>query len=215
MVASMLLVVLTAISGLAAAPTELLGQQPGSAYSAFVEQQVRADRARVVGPSCAGLTLTALPRDRVGGNYIPPDIVADSATGTAMIEHVRASGCGRISRHNILIYRQHSGGWRAIALLPGASLASPTLQRDTLSTATRAITQLSTDIPCPPGSTLPQRLRVGEIVMVTPPARGGTWVERIPIRYCGVDRSMQVTYTPTPDGAADYALRPLFAMPRQ
>ena len=178
-----------------------------------MQQQVTLDRVRVAGAACRSLVFQEIERNRTGANNIPEDIRNASVTGDVIIEHVRVTGCGRVSRHNLMIFRGRSGGWTAVALVPGASLASPVLQRDSYTAAVRAVIQLSPDAPCPPGSDITQRLRFGEIILVSAP-RGGVWVERIPLRYCGLDRSMQVTYTLTPDGGADYALRPLFPMNR-
>ena len=206
-------VVLAAITGLLAPPADIRGSQTPEAYAALVQQQVTLDRVRVAGAACRSLVFQEIERNRTGANNIPEDIRNASVTGDVIIEHVRVTGCGRVSRHNLMIFRGRSGGWTAVALVPGASLASPVLQRDSYTAAVRAVIQLSPDAPCPPGSDITQRLRFGEIILVSAP-RGGVWVERIPLRYCGLDRSMQVTYTLTPDGGADYALRPLFPMNR-
>lgn len=202
-------IVLAAIAGLTAAPPEFLGQQGAASYGSFLEAQVRLDRVRVAG-ACAAITSRWQGRDRAGGNNIPPDLVAASATGDVVIEHVSVTGCGRTTRHNLIVYRQRSGGWMSVALPGGNSLASPVLTRDTMTAAVRAVVQLSPNAPCPTNSTLVQRFRFGEIRLVSPPNHG-VWSEMIPLQYCGVDRSMQVTYTSTPDGGADYSLRPLFA----
>lgn len=204
--------VLAVINGLLAPPADIRGAQTPAAYGAFIQQQVTLDRNRIAAP-CPGLVFQEIERNRTGGNNIPEDIRNASATGDVIIEHVRVTGCGRVSRHNLMVFRQRSGGWTAVALVPGASLASPVLQRDSYTAAVRAVIQLSPDAPCPRGSDITQRLRFGEIVLVSAP-RGGVWVERIPLTYCGLNRSMQVTYTLTPDGGADYALRPLFPMDR-
>ena len=201
-------VMATATGGdLANPPPDILGNRTSQAYVAFIEQQLAADRRRVARQPCAQLTRRWAGRDRTGGNNIPADVRSASATGDVVIEHVVVAGCGRTSRHNLMIYRQRSGGWMAVALPPGASLASPTLQRDTLSTAIRAVVQLSPNAPCPPNSEIAGRVVLGEIQVIRPPS-GGRWTERLPIRYCGLDRTMTATFTLTSDGGADFALQP-------
>jgi hypothetical protein len=200
-----------AAGGIPTPPADILGGHSASAYTRFVDAQLLADRNRLA-PPCRALRRAHTSRDRTGGNNVPADMLAQSATRDVLIEHLSVTGCGRTTRHNLMVYRVRTGGWRALALLPGNSLASPVLQRDTLTMALRATVQLSPNAPCPPDSTTEQRMRLGEIQLVRPPTRvGAPWTERINITYCGLERPFEATFTPTPrDGGTDYALRPLF-----
>lgn len=202
------LAILALVAGLAALPADISGRMSGPDYNAFLQRSAVADHVRTTGVACNSPTLRWLGRDRIGGDHIPPEVSRASVTHDVVIEHVQVSGCGRSQRHNLMVYRQANNQLTATALPTGASQATPTLQRDSFSAAVRIAVGMSRDAVCPAGRTLAENFRFGDITLERPRRGNGPWAERMPIQYCGLNRTVVVTYTPSPNGGTDWDIRP-------
>jgi hypothetical protein len=83
-----------------------------------------------------------------------------------------------------------------VAGLPGTGRAALILTRDALPTALMVASMPS---PCGDKPLGPELVKWGEARITSPTDAQGSWTELWPMTMCGQDRSVSVTFTPTPD----------------
>lgn len=195
-----------AIQDLAARPADIATAAEAPAYAQSVRATALAlaalrngNRPCPDGTVVASLGVTPMgPAAKVLGVKSGDPVAADAAVYK---EHVHVTGCGTLQRKdNVLVMRQKAGGWLALPMLPGDSLVTPVQQHDAVQSAVQ-ITQLAEPRPvCGPG-VAPYRLEDTFVVDASQRDKG-TWTERWVQRACGEDRSVEVFFTPRPDGKA-------------
>jgi hypothetical protein len=185
-----LLLMVAAVSALGPRPPWLTGRNV-PAYAAWLHARtLTADQAFGAPPCPAASTLS------LGGRALGPGEAAPGPgrqAGPVYLERVRFTGCGRIVTHNLQVARLPRGGWDAVAVLPGASRATPRQQTDAMQPMAAAALNGAPALPCS-GSQALRSLSHGEVRVVS--AAGDAWTERWPLVMCGRDRTVEVTFRP-------------------
>ena len=193
----MLLVVAMAAAAVAGSPARPAALTGGNApaYAAWLQQRALvADRAFGAAP-CP----TATVKWVTGRPLRADEIAAWSGTRQALVgpiwfERMRLSGCGRSMVHNFQVARLRRGGWEAMGALPGEALSTPRQQTEQMQSLAGVILNGTPALPCRSSEAL-RTMTHGEVRVVSA-AGQGMWTERWPIRACGVDRTVEVTFAP-------------------
>lgn len=193
--------------GLGDRPVDLTGPDP-VAYSHWLAGSALAQQAQL-GGACADAQVKA------GGAWQMPEPLvamwpklAAARRGPVLVEHLQVTGCGRTTEQNVLVARQASGDWLGIPLLPGQSRTDPVLQMDVLRAAMKVAASSPPAVVCSPEEQA-RTVHSEEVKVVAAPNAKGIWVERWPLRLCGSDRPLTITFTPAATaGATDFNVRP-------
>ncbi|HWW25290.1 MAG TPA: hypothetical protein VNZ85_05260 [Caulobacter sp.] len=183
------------------------GAQAGSdgqaAYSALLAQRALAADA-VNYPACPNASVTSVAGLDLGEASFPSSIATKLGVTPLLQERVRIDGCGRSTIQNLTVLRGPDQKLMMIAGLPGRGRAALILTRDALPTA---LMIANTDKPCGDKQLAPELAKWGEVIITSPTDTQGVWTELWPLRLCGQDRSVSVTFTPTPDiGGTSYSV---------
>ena len=170
-------------------------------YSAWLAKAAADHDAAAAGSACPQATVTSVSAKVVARNEMPDKLSAEPAPGFS--ERVRVDGCGRAVTHNILVFRTRTGVGNFI-LLPGETLTSPRLMADVAAAAPGVIPEVGKGA-CPDPKTAFTGVW-GETTVLSQPDAAGAWVERWPLKVCGVDRPIVVTFTPRTDGGTDFSV---------
>ena len=134
--------------------------------------------------------------------HFPEKIILRPAAvpdGTAAIEHIRVTGCGKTYRLNFLGRYVEPHMMPVVNMMvPGHSLATPGIQARVdadVANLAQADRRTRPDIKC---GMVPL---VYDVRVVTPPVAGGAWREQWDSYYCEASQTTEVTFTPTPDGS--------------
>lgn len=166
-----------------------------AAYSAMLhDKAIAADATN--NPACPGATVTSLAGIPFDDASFPSAVAAKSNVTPLLHERVRISGCGRTSIQNLTVLRTADQQLLMIASLPGMSHSGLILQRDAFVTA---LTVANIPSPCGDTPLSPEVAKWGEVSVTSAPDANGAWTELWPLRLCGQDRSISVTFTPTPE----------------
>ena len=191
----MLLLLAAVVAALPPRPAALTGGE-SAAYAAWLHQRTLvADRAFGAAPCPA-----AAVRSLAGRALAPSEAAAWSGTRQALagplyLERVRLAGCGRSTVHNFQVSRLRRGGWEAMGALPGETLSTPRQQTELMTSLAGAVLNGRPPLPCRTSEAL-RSMTHGEARVVRPPDAAGVWTERWPIRVCGVDRTVEITFAP-------------------
>ena len=184
---------LALVAALAPRPAALTAGD-ARAYGAWLHQRTLvADRA-FGGAPCPAAEVRSL-----GGRPLAGDEVAiwsgarRPTVGPAFAERVRLTGCGRTVVHNFQVVRLRRGGWDAMGTLPGEPLSTPRQQTGLMQSLAGVLLNGSPPLPCRSSEAL-RTMAHGEARVLRPPT-GGAWIERWPVRACGVDRTVDVTFS--------------------
>ncbi|MGC1303632.1 MAG: hypothetical protein WA840_14785 [Caulobacteraceae bacterium] len=191
--AAMILAVALAPNG--PPPADLVHPTEMEAYAAWRTAVERARANREFLPGCQ--TATSLGGHSVGsvadlGHFAP----ADQFEGPAWKEVYVAGGCADTARHNMLVLRYKTGGWRATALIPGETLLGPEVT-STASKAAFQVAQKNSKLNCSQDEML-KTYRILDTKIISedhPFAENGAWVENWTLSLCGQQRPLEMDFT--------------------
>ena len=190
------LAVAALVTGLSARPPALTGGD-ARAYAAWLHQRTLvADRAFGAPPCPAAEVRSVLGRPLQPGEVAPWSGTRQGWSGPAFFERVRLTGCGRTAVQNFQVTRLRRGGWEAMGTLPGELLSSPRQQTELTPALATVILNGAPALPCRSSEALRSMTHGEGRVLSQPSAAGGAWTERWPVRACGVDRTVDVTFAP-------------------
>ena len=182
------------VAGLPVRPAGLTGGNH-AAYAAWLQQRTLvADRAFGGAPCPAATVRWVTGRPLRAGEVAAWSGTRQATVGPVWFERVRLTGCGRSILHNFQVSRLRRGGWEAMGTLPGEAVSTPRQQTERMQSLAGVILNGPPALPCP-GSEALRTMTHGEVRVVSAAAQG-VWTERWPIRVCGVDRTVEVTFTP-------------------
>ncbi|MBO9709640.1 MAG: hypothetical protein J7521_15655 [Caulobacter sp.] len=166
-----------------------------AAYAALLSEKA-IEAYATNNDACPGATVTSVAGIPFDDASFPPSLAAKYNVTPLIHERVKVSGCGRDSIQNLTVLRTADQKLLMIASLPGLSRSGLILQRDAFVTA---LTVANLPSPCGDKTLAPELAKWGEVSITSPPDAKGAWTELWPLRLCGQDRSLSVTFTPTPD----------------
>jgi hypothetical protein len=205
------------LEALAAAAVSGLGQRPGGlthgdplGYAAWLRERVlTADRA-FGGAACPQAQIASLGGVRLRSVQIAGE-PGRRAAPMVFLEHLRLTGCGRAVTHNLQVTPAAGHDWTGIGVLPGRPRSSPREQTDAMQAVASVIVNGEPRAPCAASAALLSSTN-GEAEVIRPPSGArGAWTERWPMRACGADRTVEVTFAPVPGRPAVASVRPAWS----
>lgn len=201
----MLAALLFAALMLTARPPTLLAGGEVADYGAWLDETFKAKHLKNTESNCRALSVDLLAFRSYGeGEFVDPFLarLKGSAGGTGLwLERARVSGCGTSTLENLIVGPKPGGGWEGASLMPGESLASPTIQHMALADFMPIVR--------PPADCTAPKLVLADVIVISRPARSfEPWSERWPIKLCGIDISVDIRFTPLGDGFVNRSVSP-------
>lgn len=205
-----LLFAVAVVAGLSSRPEGLTGPKPED-YSAWLASQaLRADTGFAREKACEAVTFTSDGMSPMPERDLAKTkAMAAEAAGPVVIEHVRVVGCGRDWRQNIISYRTKAGEWRSSILLPGESRADYFQQREVLNMVLQIAPIGLSPVTCDSAQQT-KTLFMGAAKVTAKPDASGVWKEVWPVKLCGQERPVEITYTPKAGGDVEMDYQPVW-----
>lgn len=179
--------------------TGFVGPGEQANYAGWLATTALDFDAGMSGP-CPAATVTSVASNEVHPMDFPASVSAEQVTG--LKERVKVEGCGRAMTHNIFVYRTKTGVGNVV-LVPGESLAGPRLMSDAAGVAPQVVPEFGKGA-CDDGSK-PVGLW-GEAQVISPPDDKGIWMERWPLKVCGLDRPVLITFSPKVGAGTEFTM---------